>query len=56
MVIVLLFILLQPLYSTGGHMYLGGLIVPLLGSLGCVSGLLIVLYFLFRASPDEGSL
>jgi hypothetical protein len=43
-----LFILLQPLYMHSGSVRLGSAFLPLLGSMGCIVGLIIVLHFLLR--------
>jgi hypothetical protein len=47
-ILTLLFILLQPLYMHSGAVRLGSTFLPLLGSLGCITGLVIVLHFLLR--------
>jgi hypothetical protein len=51
----LLLILLQPAYANGGHMHLGGIFFLLFGGLVFVGGLIMVLYMLFRADPEETS-
>jgi hypothetical protein len=47
-ILTLLSILLQPLYIHSGLVRLGNALLPLLGSLGCIAGLIIVLHFLLR--------
>ena len=47
-ILTLLSILLQPLYINSGLVRLGSALLPLLGSMGCIVGLIIVLHFLLR--------
>jgi hypothetical protein len=47
-ILTLLFTLLQPLYIHSGSVRLGSPFLPLLGSMGCIVGLIIVLHFLLR--------
>ena len=47
-ILTLLFILLQPLYINSGSVRLGSDLLSLLGSMGCIVGLIIVLHFLLR--------
>ena len=52
-IVTLLFLLLRPLYIDSGSGRLGSEILAVLGSMGCTSGLIIVLYFLLRPDPWE---
>ena len=47
-ILTLLFIVLQPLYLHSGSVRLGSVLLSLLGSMGCIVGLIIVLHFLLR--------
>jgi nucleotide-binding universal stress UspA family protein len=47
-ILALLLILLQPLYIHSGNVRLGTGLLPLLGSVGCLVGLIIVLHCLLR--------
>jgi hypothetical protein len=46
-------VLLQPAYTLNGSLRLGQLGLSLLGVVGCLGGLIMVLYYLFRAEGYE---
>jgi hypothetical protein len=54
-ILVLLLILLQPLYNHSGHVRLGNGLLPLLGSVGCLAGLIIVLHCLLRTETHRAA-
>jgi hypothetical protein len=47
-ILTLLCILLQPLFMHSAPVRLGSPFLPVLGSMGCIAGLIIVLHFLLR--------
>ena len=51
-ILVLLLILLQPLYLYSSSVRLGNGLLPLLGSVGCIAGLIIVLHCLLRTDTQ----
>jgi hypothetical protein len=52
-ILMLLFMLLRPLHIDSGSGQLGGDLLTVLGSIGCIGGLIIVMYFLLRPDPWE---
>ena len=51
-----LFLLLafsRPAHANGGHLHLGGIFFLLFGALAFVAGLVTVIYFLLRATPED---
>ena len=43
----------QPVHANGGHIHLGGMFFLLFGALAFVAGLVTVIYFLVRATPED---
>ena len=55
-VIIGLFLLLifsRSVHANGGHLHLGGMFFLLFGSLAFVAGLVTVIYFLVRVTPED---
>jgi hypothetical protein len=51
--IALLLVFLQPAYANGEHVHVGGLFLVLLGGVVFLGSLVVVFYFLLRATPEE---
>ena len=51
--IALLLVFLQPAYANGEHIHVGGLFLVLLGGVVFLGSLVVVFYFLLRATPEE---
>ena len=51
--IALLLVFLQPAYANGEHVHVGGLFLVLLGGIVFFGSLVLVIYFLLRATPEE---
>ena len=49
----LLLIFSRPVHANGGHLHLGGMFFLLFGALAFVAGLVTVIYFLVRATPED---
>lgn len=49
----LLLIFSRPVHANGGHLHLGGIFFLLFGALAFVAGLVTVIYFLLRATPED---
>lgn len=43
----------RPVHANGGHLHLGGMFFLLFGALAFVAGLVTVIYFLVRATPED---
>ena len=43
----------QIAHANGGHLHLGGIFFLLFGALAFVAGLVTVIYFLLRATPED---
>jgi hypothetical protein len=52
-ILALWLILLQPLFPHSGNVRLGNGLLPLLGSVGCLAGLIIVLHCLLRTETHS---
>ena len=50
---LLLVVFAQPVHANGGHLHLGGIFFLLFGALAFVAGLVTVIYFLLRATPED---
>jgi hypothetical protein len=51
--IAVLLVFLQPAYANGEHVHVGGLFLVLLGGLVFLGSLVLVIYLLLRATPEE---
>lgn len=49
----LLVVFAQSAHANGGHLHLGGIFFLLFGALAFVAGLVTVIYFLLRATPED---